>query len=65
MSKIESFLKFIFYSSTVFLVILSLFPGSLLGLLFYGDLGRQPDLIKNPLDFKKETAAIDLCPLPQ
>ena len=48
MTKIISFLKFIFYVSIPSLVILSLFPGSLLGLLFYGDLSRQPNLIENP-----------------
>jgi len=25
-----------------------LFPGSLLGIFFYGDIGRQPNLIENP-----------------
>ena len=48
MTKIISFLKFIFQASILSLIILSLFPGSLLGLLFYGDLGRQPNLIENP-----------------
>ena len=43
-------LKFIFHVSVLFLIVLSLFPGSLLGLLFYGDLGQQPNLIKNPFD---------------
>ena len=41
-------LKFIFRISVLFLIILSLYPGSLLGFLLYGDLGRQPDLITNP-----------------
>ena len=42
------FLKFIFHISTLFLIIISLYPGSLLGYLFYGDWGQQPNLIKNP-----------------
>ena len=42
------FLKFIFHISVLFLIIISLYPGSLLGYLFYGDFGRQPNLIKNP-----------------
>ena len=42
------FLKFIFHSSILFLIIVSLFPGSLLGFLIYDDLGRQPNLIDNP-----------------
>ena len=48
MTKIISFLKFIFQALVLCLIILSLFPGSLLGLLFYGDLSRQPNLIENP-----------------
>ena len=41
-------LKFIFHISTLFLIIISLYPGSLLGYLLYGDLSQQPDIIKNP-----------------
>ena len=48
MSKIISFLKFIFHTSILFLIIISLFPGSLLGFFLYNDLGRQPILIDNP-----------------
>ena len=48
MTKIISFLKFIFHVLILCLIILSLFPGSLLGLLFYGDLSIQPNLIDNP-----------------
>ena len=42
------FLKFIFHISVLFLIIISLYPGSLLGYLLYGDLGQQPNIIKNP-----------------
>ena len=42
------FLKFIFHISVLFLIIISLYPGSLLGYLLYGDFGRQPNFIKNP-----------------
>ena len=42
------FLKYIFHFSVFFLIIASLYPGSLFGYLFYGDWSRQPDLIKNP-----------------
>ena len=42
------FLKFIFHISVLFLIIISLYPGSLLGYFFYGDFGQQPNLIKNP-----------------
>ncbi len=42
------FLKFIFHISVLFLIIISLYPGSLLGYLFYGDLSQQPNLVHNP-----------------
>jgi len=42
------FLKFIFYISLLFLIIISLYPGSLLGYLLYGDLSQQPNVIENP-----------------
>ena len=48
MDKAASFLKFIFYISVLFLIIISLYPGSLLGVLFYGDPGLQPNLALNP-----------------
>ena len=46
--KVIKFLKLIFHVSVLFLIIISLYPGSLLGYLFYGDLGQQPNLIDNP-----------------
>ena len=30
------------------LIVVSLYPGSLFGFVFYGDLGQQPNIIKNP-----------------
>ena len=42
------FLKFVFNISVLFLIIISLSPGSLLGYLFYGDWTQEPNLIKNP-----------------
>ena len=42
------FIKIIFNISLIFLITISLFPGSLIGYLFYGDWGWQPDLIPNP-----------------
>ena len=38
----------IFHISILFLIVISLWPGSLLGYLFYGNWGQQPDLIQNP-----------------
>jgi len=45
---VAKFLKYIFHISVLFLIIVSLYPGSLLGYLFFGDWGRQPNLIDNP-----------------
>ena len=42
------FLKYIFHISVLFLIIISLYPGSLLGYFFYNDLSRQPNLVANP-----------------
>ena len=47
-NKVILILKLIFHISVLFLIILSLYPGSLIGFLLYGDLGQQPDLIQNP-----------------
>ena len=41
-------LKYIFNISILLLIIISLWPGSLFGFLFYGDWGKQPNLIQNP-----------------
>tara|TARA_Y100000590_G_C15064459_1_gene767622 strand:+ start:78 stop:461 length:384 start_codon:yes stop_codon:yes gene_type:complete len=43
-----AFLKFFFHLAILFLIIISLFPGSLLGLFFYGDISQQPNLVENP-----------------
>ena len=48
MDKVISSLKFIFHLSVLFLIVISLFPGSLLGFFLYSDFGRQPDIIDNP-----------------
>ena len=42
-------LEYLYYFSLVVLLILYLFPGSLIGYLLYGNLGQQPDLIPNPI----------------
>ena len=41
--------KYLFNFSFIILLILYLFPGSIVGFFLYGNLGRQPDLISNPL----------------
>ena len=48
MNKVVGFLKFIFYISVLLLIVITLYPGSLLGLLLYGDLGMQLNLAENP-----------------
>jgi len=40
--------KYIFHFSVLFLIVISLWPGSLLGFLLYGDWGLQPNLVENP-----------------
>ena len=42
-------LKIIFYISIIFLIVISLYPGSLIGYFLYGDVHRQPNLIKTSL----------------
>jgi VanZ family protein len=45
---IFKFIKYLYYFSLAILLILYLFPGSLIGYFFYGDLGKQPNIINNP-----------------
>ena len=42
-------IEYVYYFSLIALLILYLFPGSLIGYLFYGNLGQQPNLISNPI----------------
>ncbi len=42
-------MKYLYYFSLIGLLVLYLFPGSIIGYFFYGDLSRQPDIIPNPL----------------
>jgi VanZ family protein len=46
-NKMVIFFKFIFYSSLVFLILISIYPGSLIGYFLYNDLGKQPALFQN------------------
>ena len=41
--------RYLNHLSLVGLLILYLFPGSLIGYFLYGDLGKQPDMIPNPM----------------
>ena len=44
-----STIKYLFFFSFIILLILYLFPGSLIGYFLYGNLGKQPDFISNPI----------------
>ena len=48
-NNIFSIIKYLFYFSLIILLIIYLFPGSLIGYILYGNIGRQPDFILNPI----------------
>ena len=48
-NTILKLLEYIYYSSLVILIILYLFPGSLIGYFLYGNLWQQLNLIPNPI----------------
>ena len=48
-NTILKLLECIYYFSFVILLILYLYPGSLIGYFLYGNLGQQPNLIPNPI----------------
>ena len=41
--------RYLYYFSLTGLLVLYLFPGSLIGYFLYGYLGKQPDMIPNPM----------------
>jgi len=47
MDKAVSYLRILFHILTLLLIILSLYPGSILGFLLYGDFGLQPQVTKD------------------
>ena len=47
-NNVLKMIKYLYYFSLIALLILYLYPGSLIGYFFYGDFGEQPDLIPNP-----------------
>ena len=46
---IFKFIICLYYLSLVILLIIYLFPGSIIGYLLYGDSSKQPSLINNPI----------------
>ena len=50
MKEIKFFkVRYLYYISLISLLVLYLFPGSLIGYFLYGNLAQQPDLIPNPM----------------
>ena len=41
--------RYLYYFSFIGLLVLYLFPGSLIGYFLYGDFSQQPDMIPNPM----------------
>ncbi len=48
-NNVLKLIKYLYYFSLITLIVLYLFPGSLLAYLIYGDFGKQPDFISNPI----------------
>ena len=47
-NNILKLIKYLYYLSIVILLIIYLFPGSIIGYLLYGNLYMQPNIISNP-----------------
>ena len=50
MDKLVKYLRVFFHTSTLILIIFSLYPGSLVGFIMYGDLSSQPQLGRDYLN---------------
>ncbi len=48
-NNVLKLIKYLYYFSLITLLILYLFPGSIIGYLLYGDLRSQPNLLPNPI----------------
>jgi len=48
-NNVLKLIEYLYYFSLGALFILYLFPGSLIGYLLYEDLGKQPNLVDNPI----------------
>ena len=42
-------IMYLYYLSLVVLLIIYLYPGSIIGYLLYADLGKQPNFVNNPM----------------
>ena len=45
--KVNKTLRYIFHISILILIVISLYPGSIIGYLFFGDWNQQPNIIQN------------------
>jgi len=48
-NNISKSIMYLYYLSLVFLLIIYLYPGSIIGYLLYADLGKQPNFVNNPM----------------
>ncbi len=48
-NNVLKLIKYLYYFSLLVLVILYLFPGSLIGYFLHGDLEKQPNIVNNPI----------------
>jgi len=48
-NNILKLIIYLYYSSLVVLLIIYLFPGSIIGYFLYGDMSKQPSLVSNPI----------------
>jgi len=48
-NNILKFIIYLYYLSLFVLLVIYLFPGSIIGYLFYADFGKQPSFISNPI----------------
>ena len=48
-NNVIKLIKYLYYFSLITLSIIYLFPGSIIGYFFFGDLDKQPNFIPNPI----------------
>ena len=48
-NNILKLIVYLYYLSLVFLLIIYLFPGSIIGYFLYGDMNKQPSLVSSPI----------------
>ena len=48
-NNILKLIIYLYYLSLIILLIIYLFPGSIIGYFLYGDMGKQPSLVNNPI----------------